>query len=242
MDMPGHRVPNAELAAFSQQFATMLAADVKLMPAIVTSRQQTTDELLSEVLLEVQTGLENGLTLAASMSAHPDVFSPFCIQLVRQGELEGALPDAFLKLAAHYAGTAGAETGGAGGRVVVALDAGAISEAIRPFAVAALIAVGVVGIACGVILVAKERGLIPEGLSGPTILLASALTLLLTAVTLHGSRRRPAPTPVAAPARAAARPVAPTTAAPETAAPAPARTDTEYLQRDPSEPINLDDI
>jgi hypothetical protein len=240
-------VPDGEMASFCLQFATLLAADVKLMPAIITSRQQTTNELLSEVLLEVQSELENGLTLAAAMSKQPDVFSPFAIQMVRQGEIEGALPDAFRKLSDHYSGR---QSGGQAGPspVVVQLDARVLVEAIRPFIVTVLIAVGIVGVASAVILIAKDRKLIPEDLSGPTILLVAALTLLLAAVVLHARRRGPAaaPSPQRSPATSATEPQPPTPAGERHGRPTPAeprqaaRSDEDYLGRDPNEPVNLD--
>lgn len=238
-------VPESELASFCLQFATLLAADVKLMPALITTRQQSSNELLSEVLLEIQTDLEDGLTLAAAMSKQPDVFSPFTIQMVRQGEIEGSLSDAFRKLADHYGGHQQDRQSG-GGPVTVSLDAAVLVEAIRPFIVTVLIAVGVVGAASAAILIAQERGLVPEGLTGPGILGVAALTLLLAAVLLRGSRR-PAP---ARPSRArnggVQTPEAPAAAqrvTPQAAQPSDRqslRSDEDYLERDPSAPIDLD--
>ncbi len=239
------QVPDPEMAAFCAQFATLLAADVKLMPALITSRQQTDNELLSEVLLDVQTELEAGLTLAAALSKQPDVFSPFAIQMVRQGEIEGTLPDAFRKLAEHHRGLE-PERRASDGPVVLHLDAGVLMEAIRPFIVTVFLAIGVVGVLSAAVLVAKERNLIPDELEGPTILLVAALTLLLAAVVLRGTRR-PKPAP-AAPARVRTEPppaepvaAASPTPRPRTEEPRTAmRTDEDYLLRDPGTPVDLD--
>jgi hypothetical protein len=178
------------------------------------------------------------------MSKQPDVFSPFTIQMVRQGEVEGSLSDAFRKLADHYGGHQPDRQSG-GGPVVVSLDAAVLVEAIRPFIVTVLIAVGIVGAASAAILIAQERGLIPEGLSGPGILGVAALTLLLAAVLLRGSRR-PAPAQPSRPRNGGV-------ASPEAQAPAPRpipratpaerqslRSDEDYLERDPSAPVDLD--
>lgn len=230
-------VADAEMARFCAQFATLLAADVKLMPALVTSRQQSTNELMGEVLLEVQTDLEGGLTLAAAFARQPDVFSPFAIQLVRQGELEGRLAEAFHTLAEHYRGASTERAATAGGGSI-AIDASMLTEAIRPFAVTILIALGVVGVLSALVLILQEQGVLPEGLSGPTILLITALVVLLAAVLLRGSRPASAHVPsqaplpleasvaITAPARAAVRPRV--------------RSDASYLERDPNEPVDLD--
>ena len=45
-------VSSEELAQFCREFAVMLASDVKLMPAVVTLRQQTENPYFREVLLE----------------------------------------------------------------------------------------------------------------------------------------------------------------------------------------------
>ncbi|MBD3177687.1 MAG: hypothetical protein GF320_21145 [Armatimonadia bacterium] len=184
-------VSSEELAGFCSEFAVMLASDVKLMPAIVTLRQQTENVYFREVLLEVQEDLENGFTLAAAFARHPDVFSPFLIQLVRQGELEGALPEVFRKVAEHYAGgEMGAEgLGGGSGPVVVNLDISTIVEVLRPLLVMLPTALAFVGFAIAGIWVAMEREWIPGEQAGPTILATAALSFLLVAAAF--SRFRP---------------------------------------------------
>jgi hypothetical protein len=235
----GWQVPDAEMASFCQQFATLLAADVKLMPALITSRQQTTNELLSEVLLELQTELEDGLTLAAAMAKQPDVFSPFAIQMIRQGEMEGRLDEAFRKLSEHYGG---APSGDKSSPVVLHLDAAVLAEALRPFIVTLLIAIGIVGALSAVILVAQEKLWIPEELSGPTILLVTALTLLLAAVVLNARRRGRSARADASSAEASAQAMAARAHAKRDQVPPrqAVRSDNDYLERDPNEPIDLD--
>lgn len=182
-------VASNELAQFCREFAVMLASDVKLMPAVVTLRQQTENVYFREVLLEVQEDLENGHTLAAALSRHPDVFSPFLIQLVRQGELEGALPEVFRKLSEHYEG--GVDSGGlgAGNQVVVNLDMSTIVEVLRPLLVMLPTALAFVGFAITGIWVAMERDWIPGEQAGPTILATASLSFLIVGAAF--SRFRP---------------------------------------------------
>lgn len=237
----GRGITAAQLASFCREFSTMLSAGVKLMPAIVALRQQAEGRLMRELLLEVQEELENGQTLAAAFSRHPDVFSPFFIQLIRQGEIEGMLPDVLQKLADHYGsdGQTAAERGG--GQVVVNVDVATIFEALRPLLLMVFIAVAVVGVVVGAIWYAIDAGWITDRQSGPTILVSGALTLLLVAVALNSlrRRRRQAPGLPATPVAAAAPPP---TAHGLSVEPAALReTDAAYLHRDPSQPVDLDE-
>jgi len=183
-------VSSEELAQFCREFAVMLASDVKLMPAVVTLRQQTENPYFREVLLEAQGDLENGQTLAAAFSRHPDVFSPFLIQLVRQGELEGALPEVFRKLAEHYSGGMDNEAFGAGNPVVVNLDISTIVEVLRPLLVMLPTALAFVGFAIAGIWVAMEKNWLPSEQAGPTILATAALSFLLVGAAFSRSRPR----------------------------------------------------
>jgi len=182
-------VSNAELAEFCRQFGVMLASDVKLMPAVVTLRQQTENEYFREVLLEVQIDLENGYTLAAGLSRHPDVFSPFMIQLARQGEFEGALPEVFKKLAEHYSSDQAGAEGSFGGQVVVNLDMSTIVEVLRPLLVMIPTAVAFVGFAIAAIWFAMKKDWFPGTQIGPTVLMTGSLAFLLVAAAF--SRFRP---------------------------------------------------
>ncbi|HOS94269.1 MAG TPA: type II secretion system F family protein, partial [Armatimonadota bacterium] len=124
------RIPAPEMAHFCRQFGTMLSADVNLLPVVATLRQQTGNEYLREVLLGVQEDLEMGVPLAVAFSRYPQDFSPFFIQLVRQGEIEGALPDVLQRLADHYEAEARGELSGSQPEVTVNLDMALVVEAL----------------------------------------------------------------------------------------------------------------
>ena len=94
---------NTELAAFCRQFSSLMHAKVNVLDIFEALREQTHNPLVREIVDSVRTDVENGRTLATAFSRYPQVFSPFFISMVRQGELEGELDRVFADLANHYA-------------------------------------------------------------------------------------------------------------------------------------------
>lgn len=95
-------VTNAEIAAFCQQFSSLTHAQLNILDIFEALREQSPNPLLREIIESVRADVENGRTLATAFSRYPQVFSPFFISMVRQGELEGELDRAFGDLANHY--------------------------------------------------------------------------------------------------------------------------------------------
>lgn len=101
--MPAEQsVTNTEIAAMCQQFASLTHAQLNILDIFEALREQTSNPLMREVIESVRGDVENGRTLATAFSRYPNVFSPFFISMVRQGELEGELDRAFSDLATHY--------------------------------------------------------------------------------------------------------------------------------------------
>jgi hypothetical protein len=184
------QIPAAEMAHLCRQFSTMLQADVNLLPVVATLRQQTANPHLREILLGVQEDLEMGVPMAVAFSRSPGDFSPFFIQLVRQGEIEGALPDVLARLADHY----DAETRGGLSRgqpqTTVNLDMGSLVEGIRPFVVGLLLAFAVVAFAVAAVLYATSVDVIPAHNLAPNIVLTVSLSVVLAALLFHRFRPR----------------------------------------------------
>ncbi len=95
------RVDTRELANFCRQFASMSKANVNLLDILRTLAQQTDNEWLRRILASVRRDVEYGRSLASSLSRFPSDFSPFFIQMVRQGEVEGVLAEVFQSLAQY---------------------------------------------------------------------------------------------------------------------------------------------
>lgn len=101
--MPAQQqVTNSEIAAFCQQFASLTHAQLNILDIFEALHEQTSNPLMREIIDSVRTDVENGRTLATAFSRYPQIFSPFFISMVRQGELEGELDRVMGDLAIHY--------------------------------------------------------------------------------------------------------------------------------------------
>jgi hypothetical protein len=95
-------ISNSELAQFCRQFSSLMHAQVNILDIFDALREQTGSALLRDILDHVREDVEMGRTLATAFSRYPQVFSPFFISMIRQGELEGELDRVLADLATHY--------------------------------------------------------------------------------------------------------------------------------------------
>ena len=102
MAEPEGQVANSEMAQLCRQFASLMHAQVNILDIFDALREQTGNALLREILDKVREDVEMGRTLATAFSRYPQVFSPFFISMVRQGELEGELDRILSDLATHF--------------------------------------------------------------------------------------------------------------------------------------------
>lgn len=173
------RVTSAELAQLCRQFGTMLSADVHLLPVIQTLRQQVASEYLREVLYSVEEDLEMGRTLAVAFSRFPQVFTPFFIQLIRQGEIDGALPQVLARLAEHYEGESGGSLSTDTPQVSFGLDVGALMEGVRPVLTWLAISLAFVAFAIAALWYATNADLVSTEQFGPNVALTVGLATLI---------------------------------------------------------------
>ncbi|HVS85963.1 MAG TPA: type II secretion system F family protein [Gaiellaceae bacterium] len=87
----GKRVKPKALQIFSRQFATMIAAGLNVVQALVILEQQTSDPVLEDVVERLRHDVEGGLLLSEAMARHPKVFSRLYVSMVEAGEAAGIL-------------------------------------------------------------------------------------------------------------------------------------------------------
>jgi type IV pilus assembly protein PilC len=87
------------LAVFSRQFATLVAAGMPMLRTLYTLEEQTEDEMLKPAIAAVRQDVEAGSSLARAMEAHPQVFDPLYRSMVRSGEDSGRLEEALERIA-----------------------------------------------------------------------------------------------------------------------------------------------
>src|SRR5207237_628837 len=85
------KVKPKSLQVFARQFATMIAAGVSVVAALVTLEEQTEDKYLTEVIADVRSDVEGGVILSRALSRHPKVFNRLFVAMVEAGESSGTL-------------------------------------------------------------------------------------------------------------------------------------------------------
>ena len=93
------RVRSEELIYFSRQLALVLGAGVPLLRALQVMASQATNEVLREAIAAVAEAIEGGASLSEALAAHPRIFSPLYINMIRAGEVSGALDETLKRLA-----------------------------------------------------------------------------------------------------------------------------------------------
>src|SRR6185437_8173789 len=94
------RVKPAVLAVFTRQLATLVEAGMPLLRGLRLLREQEEDSpALRRVLDEISDGIEDGGSLSEALAAHPKIFNTLYVNMVKAGELSGALEVTLRRLA-----------------------------------------------------------------------------------------------------------------------------------------------
>lgn len=93
------RITNRDIVMISRQMATLFEAQVSALRAFRLLAAEARTPKLAEKLTEVGNDIQSGTTISAALSRHPDVFSPFYVNMIRAGEEAGKLDETFQFLA-----------------------------------------------------------------------------------------------------------------------------------------------
>ena len=95
----GGRVKLKDIVILSRQMATLFEARVPVIDSLKVLAAETARPKLKEALAAISQDIQGGLSIAQSLSRHPDVFSTFYVNMVRSGEESGKLEEIFSYLA-----------------------------------------------------------------------------------------------------------------------------------------------
>ena len=93
---------NSAIARFSRTLATMFAAGVPLVEAMVSVAGAAGNSVYTKEILRVRDDIASGTTLQASLSQNKVLFPNMLIQMVGIGEESGALDEMLSKVADYY--------------------------------------------------------------------------------------------------------------------------------------------
>ncbi len=95
------RVTPGELSVLTRQLSTLLGAGITLVSSLEALISQLTNPLLKKIMAHVKESVNEGNSLAVSLSQHPKAFSQIYVNMVRAGEASGSL-DLVLDRLAEY--------------------------------------------------------------------------------------------------------------------------------------------
>ncbi len=93
------RVKPVVVAGFTRQLATLIEAGMPLLRGLRILEQQEPNRTLKHAIGDVATAIESGGTLSEAVSAHPKIFNRLFVNMVKAGELSGALDVTLRRLA-----------------------------------------------------------------------------------------------------------------------------------------------
>jgi type II secretory pathway component PulF len=95
----GGHVSSKDLVAITSQFCTALRAGLPLMKCLELLRDQQKKPASRDMLDDLVQTVSSGQSLSDAMAAHPKVFSPLYVSMIRVGEAGGILEQTTLQLA-----------------------------------------------------------------------------------------------------------------------------------------------
>ncbi len=95
------KITSGDIAIFSRQLATMLAAGIPLVQAFEIVGNGHENEAMQKLILNIKTDVEGGSSLAEALAKHPLYFDDLFINLVEAGEQAGALETLLDKIATY---------------------------------------------------------------------------------------------------------------------------------------------
>ncbi len=95
------KVTPEDIAVFSRQLATMLAAGIPLVQAFEIVGSGNDNPAMAELILSIKSDVEGGTALAEALAKHPLYFDDLYVNLVEAGEQAGALETLLDKVATY---------------------------------------------------------------------------------------------------------------------------------------------
>lgn len=101
LSIPGFRprLRHRTRIVFTRQMATLLEAGMPLLRGLRLIREQESDAALRRIIAEVATAIEGGASFSEALAAHPKAFNRLYVQMVKAGEISGAVDVVLTRLA-----------------------------------------------------------------------------------------------------------------------------------------------
>lgn len=92
------RITTSDVATFTRQFATMVAAGLPITESLLILKSQSKGSM-GKVVSQILADVEGGESMSKAFVKHPAVFTPSYIALIKSGEVGGVLDTVLVRLA-----------------------------------------------------------------------------------------------------------------------------------------------
>ena len=90
-----------DLAIFFRQLSVMLESQVPVVQSLSSLAVETRRTSFKEIILEIANLVEGGVPFSQALSAYPEIFSDFYVNLIKSGEASGKIAPALYSIAGH---------------------------------------------------------------------------------------------------------------------------------------------
>src|SRR3954471_7046248 len=88
-----------EMVIATRQLATMVQSGMSLLRALYVIEEQTENDKLRDIWVEVRKDVEAGVSLSDALGRHPDAFNELYVAMVQAGETGGILDSTLVRVA-----------------------------------------------------------------------------------------------------------------------------------------------
>src|ERR671914_1821986 len=93
------KVKADELVIATRQLSTMVNSGMSLLRSLYVIEEQTENDKLRDIWIEVRKDVEAGLALSDALAKHPDIFNDLYVAMVQAGETGGILDNTLVRVA-----------------------------------------------------------------------------------------------------------------------------------------------
>jgi type IV pilus assembly protein PilC len=93
------RVKADELVIATRQLSTMVNSGMSLLRSLYVIEEQTENDKLRDIFVDVRKDVEAGLALSDALRKHPDIFNDLYVAMVQAGETGGILDNTLVRVA-----------------------------------------------------------------------------------------------------------------------------------------------
>lgn len=96
--LPG-KISKKQISIILRQMSTMISASIPIPVVLNVLRDDEKNTAIKEMLTKIHKDVTDGMPLSQAMAAYPKCFSPFILNMVEMGEVNGRLDVAFERVA-----------------------------------------------------------------------------------------------------------------------------------------------